>query len=308
MVRGIKIPTLLSKVFMNNAPLLSIVLPCFNEAHVIKQSILALKAQLPEIVEILVIDDGSTDGSGKIAEEVGATVVRHPYNIGNGASIKSGIRAAKGEIIVFIDADGQHDPADIPKLLEALKTHGMAVGARSAHSATYWHRRWANRFFNLFASALAGHKISDLTSGFRALRTADAKRFCELLPNRFSYPSTITMAFFRTGRSVAYVPIVTKHRQGTSKISLLSDGVMFLLIITKIAMLFSPLRVFVPFSMLLFGLGLVRYTQTYLSYGQFTNMSHLLITTSVVIFMLGLVAEQIAALRLQLVGKNDSGN
>jgi glycosyltransferase involved in cell wall biosynthesis len=225
--------------------------------------------------------------------------VSHPYNIGNGAAVKTGIRAARGRVLVFLDGDGQHDPQDIPRLLANIPRYHMVVGARQRGSETHFHRDLANRVYNKFASFLASFKIEDLTSGFRAMRRQDALRFCDMFPNKFSYPTTSTLAFLRSGRSVKYISIKTKYRVGKSKIKLIHDGFEFLLIILKIAMSFSPLRVFLPLSSFLFFLGLGRYIHTYMMYERFTNMSHLLINTSVIVFMLGLIAEQIASLRLE---------
>jgi prepilin-type N-terminal cleavage/methylation domain-containing protein len=278
---------------------LSIVLPAFNEGPAVGQTVKRIIALgLPD-AEVMVVDDGSSDDTSKQAEAAGARVIRHPYNIGNGAAIKSGIRAARGEVIIFLDADGQHNPEEIPSLLAHISTHHMVVGARGKGSETHLHRNLANFIYNNLASLLAGRKVHDLTSGFRIMRRSDALRFCDMLPNKFSYPTTSTLAFFRSGRSVKYVPIQTNYRIGKSKIKLIHDGFEFLIIIMKIAMTFSPFRVFLPIASFLFFLGLGRYIYTYLTAGQFTNMSMLLMNTAVIVFMLGLIAEQIAALRFE---------
>jgi glycosyltransferase involved in cell wall biosynthesis len=278
---------------------LSIIIPTYNEAGAIGDTVRALLAlDLPPF-EVLVVNDGSTDATAEVARSAGARVLSHPYNIGNGAAVKTGIRSARGRVLVFMDGDGQHSPQDIPRLLAHIPKYHMVVGARTRGSETHWHRDLANSFYNTFASAIADFTIRDLTSGFRAMRRVDALRFCDMFPNRFSYPTTSTLAFLRSGRSVRYVAIQTKYRIGTSKIRLIHDGVEFFLIIIKIAMSFSPFRVFLPVSSFLFFLGLARYIQTYLDYGRFTNMSHLLINSAVIIFMLGLIAEQIASLRLE---------
>lgn len=278
---------------------ISIVLPAFNEGAAVAKTISRIFAlQLPS-VEVMLIDDGSTDDTAMQAKNAGAIVISHPYNIGNGAAIKSGIRAAKGEVIVFLDADGQHNPEEIPILLREIASHHMVVGARSKGSETHIHRNVANFVYNTLASLLAGHRIDDLTSGFRIMRRVDALRFCDMLPNKFSYPTTSTLAFFRSGRSVKYLPIQTNYRIGKSKIKLIHDGFEFLIIIMKIAMTFSPFRVFLPIASFLFFLGLGRYIYTYVTAHQFTNMSMLLMNTAVIVFMLGLIAEQIAALRFE---------
>ena len=217
--------------------------------------------------------------------------------MGNGAAVKSGARAAQGEILVFMDGDGQHDPADLPRLLAELERgHDMVVGARVRGSQASAARGLANGIYNRLASWMTGHPIADLTSGYRAVRAAKFRRYLYLLPNGFSYPTTITMAFFRSGYPVAYVPVVARRRGGRSHIRLVRDGLRFLLIIFKVGSLYSPLKLFVPFAFFHFVAGLSYYIYTFLTEGRFTNMSALLMSTSVVIFLIGLVSEQITAL------------
>jgi glycosyltransferase involved in cell wall biosynthesis len=277
----------------------SIVIPVFNEAKSLGSLLARIDALGLSGAEIVVIDDGSTDGSAAVAIQAGATVVRHPYNIGNGAAIKSGIRAARGKHLVFMDGDGQHRPEDIPKLLSEAENYHMVVGARAKGSRRRFHRNAANIVYNVLASYVTQFRVKDLTSGFRVLERLDALRFIDLLPNTFSYPTTLTLAYLRSGLTVKYLPIQTLYRSGTSKISLVTDGVRFLLIITKIATLFSPFRVFLPVSFFFFSVGLANYAYTYLSQGRLTNMSVFMWTTAVIIFMLGLVSEQIASLRME---------
>lgn len=277
-------------------PPVTVLLPAYNEETSIGGTIRNIRQLHPDF-EILVVDDGSTDNTGMVALDAGARVHSHPYNIGNGAAVKTGIRQASGEWVLMMDADGQHRPEDISRLLEYKEKFDMVVGARTRKSDTSIHRDLANTIYNLFASYVTSFKIEDLTSGFRLARTATARRYIYLLPNTFSYPSTITMAFLRSGRSLKYVPIRTNARKGKSKIKLLKDGVRFLLIITKIATLFSPLRVFLPVSALFFLLGLGYYALTFITTHRFTNMSALLLSTAVIIFMMGLISEQIAQLR-----------
>lgn len=278
---------------------LSIILPVYNEA----QNVGPLLDQLDSLkladVEVIVVDDGSTDGTGQIAEGKGVRVVSHPYNIGNGAAVKSGIRAARGRWLVFMDGDGQHRPEDISALLAESEGYHMVVGARGKGSMLRFHRYVANLLYNAFASYVTKFKVQDLTSGFRVVRRRDAQRFIHMLPNTFSYPSTLTLAFLRSGLTVKYVPIQTLYRSGQSKISLISDGIRFLLIITKIATLFSPFRVFVPVSAFFFFCGIANYAYTFMTQSRFTNMSVFLLTGAVIIFMLGLVSEQIALLRME---------
>ena len=235
------------------------------------------------------------------AMDAGANVWPHPYNIGNGAAIKSGLRVAKGEWIVMMDADSQHNPEDIGRLLEYKDTYDMVVGARGKESKTSMHRDIANTVYNWFASYVTKFKVEDLTSGCRMVRSSTARQFIYLLPNTFSYPSTLTMAYLRSGRTIKYIPIATKYRIGKSKIRLLRDGTRFFLIITKIATLFSPLRVFLPVSIFFFLTALGYYLYTFITAGRFTNMSALLFNSSIIIFMIGLVAEQISQMRYDKV-------
>lgn len=278
---------------------ISIVIPVFNEAGTLAELLDRVQSLKPARTELIVVDDGSTDGSAEVALNAGASVIRHPYNIGNGAAVKSGIRAARGRLIVLMDGDGQHQPEDISKLIaEAAKYH-MVVGARAKGSKLRFHRYAANLVYNLLASYVTRFRVQDLTSGFRVLSRHEAHRFIDLLPNTFSYPTTLTLAFLRSGLTVKYVPIKTLYRAGQSKISLVTDGIRFLLIITKIATLFSPFRVFLPVSIFFFLAGMSNYLYTYLTQGRFTNMSVFMLTTAVIIFMLGLVSEQIALLRME---------
>lgn len=278
----------------------TILLPAYNEAGVIGETIRAIRALHPDF-EILVVDDGSTDNTMREAMDAGANVWPHPYNIGNGAAIKSGLRCARGEWVLMMDADGQHKPDDIARLLEHKDRYDMVVGARTRQSETSAHRDLANWVYNRFASYVTRFKVEDLTSGFRLVRLSVARQFIYLLPNTFSYPSTLTLGYLRSGRTVKYIPIQTKARVGKSKIKLLKDGARFFLIITKIASLFSPFRVFLPISMGFFVTGLCYYAYTFLTQGRFTNMSALLFNSAIIIFMIGLVAEQISQMRYDRV-------
>jgi len=281
---------------------ISVILPVFNEAPNLGLVLDQVESLKFADVEVIVVDDGSTDGTSKVAEEKGVRLVRHPYNIGNGAAVKSGIRAANGKWLVLLDGDGQHRPDDIPALLADSQSYHMVVGARGKGSKLRFHRYVANLLYNAFASYVTKFRVKDLTSGFRVLRRRDALRFIDMLPNTFSYPSTLTLAFLRSGLTVKYVPIQTLYRSGQSKISLISDGIRFLLIITKIATLFSPFRVFLPVSAFFFLSGIANYVYTYIYQGRFTNMSVFLLIAAVIIFMLGLVSEQIALLRMERRG------
>ena len=277
-------------------PPISIIIPAKDESGSLPLLLQKLRRLHPE-AEIVVVDDGSQDNSGEIARSNGAIVIRHPYSIGNGAAVKSGVRAARGKILICIDADGQHPAEDVARLLELYRLgYDMVVGARvSATHASPW-RRMANGFYNVLASWMVGHEVQDLTSGFRAVDADYFREYLYLLPNGFSYPTTITMAFFRAGHRVGYVPIQAAKREGRSHIQPLRDGVRFVLIIFKIATLYSPLKIFLPISALFFFTGLGYYLHTYYVHHQFTNMSALLFITSVLIFLIGLVSEQITTL------------
>jgi glycosyltransferase involved in cell wall biosynthesis len=280
-------------------PTVTVIIPALNEEGSIGGLVAKVRA-IDEDYQVLVIDDGSKDRTAEEARAAGADVHRHPYNIGNGAAVKSGIREAKGSIFVFMDGDGQHDPEDIPRLLKHLPRYDLVVGARSWGDQASIGRAFGNAIYNRFASYVAKFPIQDLTSGFRAVKAHVARSLIYLLPNTYSYPTTMTLAVLRTGLSVRYIPIRTHRRkEGKSQISLFKDGVRFFMIITRICTLFSPLRVFLPVSAVMFGLGLVRYIHSYLMYGRFTNMSALLFTTSVVIFMMGMISEQISQMRFE---------
>jgi glycosyltransferase involved in cell wall biosynthesis len=276
---------------------LSIIIPAKNESVAIGDVVRTARSEYPG-AEIIVVDDGSTDDTASTAEKAGADVIRHPESLGNGASVKSGARAAQGEILVFLDGDGQHDPRDIGKLLTKLdQGFDMAVGARDSSSHASFARLFANATYNMLASRLSGRKIHDLTSGFRAARANLFKKFLYLLPNGFSYPTTITMAFLRSGYPICYEPIkVTRRNGNSSHIRPVHDGIRFFAIIFKIATLYAPLKIFLPVSGAFFLTGLSYYAYTYITYGRFTNMSLLVISASVIIFLIGLISEQITAL------------
>jgi len=279
---------------MNNS--LSIIIPARNEAAGLTGILPEIRGSFPD-AEILVVDDGSDDETAKTAAEHGARVVSHPYPMGNGAAIKTGARRASGDVYVFMDGDGQHRPDDIGRLLEKLgEGFDMVVGARDASSQASAGRLAANMVYNKFASWVVGNRIQDLTSGFRAVTATRFKEFLYLLPNGFSYPSTITMAFFRSAYPVAYIPIKAEKRTGKSHIKPLRDGVRFLLIMFRIGSLYSPLKLFFPVSLMIFCLGLGYYAYTYFMMGRFTNMTTLLFVSSIFIFLIGLVSEQVTML------------
>ena len=275
---------------------ISIILPARNEGENLQRLLPTLCNQFGEH-EIIVVNDGSTDNTVDVCNEHQVTTVSHPYSMGNGAAIKTGARTASGDLLIFMDADGQHRPEDIPRLLAKIdQGYDMVVGARQSDTHASLPRRLANTLYNRLASIMTGHRIEDLTSGFRAVRARHFRKFLYLLPNGFSYPTTSTMAFFRSGLPVAYVPIRAEKREGKSKIHLFKDGFRFLLIIVKIGALFSPMRLFVPLSGILLFLGFARYGYTFVTQHRFTNMSALLITSSLLVFLIGVISEQISAL------------
>ena len=277
-------------------PSLSIIVPAKNEAAAIGNVVSVARAEF-ENAEIIVVDDGSTDDTASKAESAGATVVRHPVSLGNGAAIKAGARFASGRVLVMMDGDGQHDPKEIRSLLAELDSgFDMVVGARTSRSHANVGRLFANGLYNRVATALCGCQILDLTSGFRAVKADLFREFLYLLPNGFSYPTTITMAFLRAGYPVCYVPIQASKRVGKSHIRPIRDGLRFLVIIFKIATLYAPLKIFVPIASLFFTAGVGWYIYTYSTAGRFTNMSMLMLSASVIVFLIGLISEQITAL------------
>lgn len=277
---------------------LSIILPAKNEAESLESLLPVLRNNFPDD-EIIVVNDGSTDETVSVCEKNNIRVITHVYSMGNGAAIKTGARNAEGEILMFMDADGQHDPDDISRLIDKIhEGYDMAVGARQMDTHASLLRRIGNTIYNKLATLMTGYPIEDLTSGFRAARARHFRKFLYLLPNKFSYPTTSTMAFFRSGLPVAYIPIRARNRagEGKSHIRLFHDGIRFLIIILKIGALFSPMRFFLPVSAALFLTGLGYYGYTYINWGRLTNMSTLLFLASLFTFLIGIVSEQISAL------------
>lgn len=276
--------------------LLSIVMPAKNEGEGLTRILPQIREKYPD-AEIIVVNDGSTDDTVEVCRRNNVILLTHPYSMGNGAAIKTGARHATGNVLVLMDADGQHDPADIPRLLEKLSEgYDMVVGARSHPSQAGLHRAIGNNFYNKIASWMVKHKIEDLTSGFRAVRAKKFRRFLYLLPNGFSYPTTITMAFFRSAYPIAYIPIIAGKRRGMSNIQLVRDGFRFFIIILKIGSLFSPMRLFLPVSFFFFLIGILYYSYTYLYFNRLTIMSALLFIASMLTFLIGIVSEQVSAL------------
>ena len=284
----------------------SIIIPVYNEAGIIENIVSDIKTLYPAY-EIIVINDGSTDFTAAEAQRAGAKVFSHPYNIGNGAAIKSGIRVATGDILVFMDGDGQHNPENIAELLKFIPEYDMVVGARSAADQASIGRALGNTIYNLFASYVAKYPIKDLTSGFRAVKSNVARNFLYLLPNTYSYPTTLTLGVLRSGMSVKYMPInIRKRRAGKSNIRLVADGMRFFMIITRICTLFSPMRIFLPVSFAMFLIGIGNYLYTYMIHNRFTNMSAFMFVASIIIFMMSLISEQICQMRFERRGADRS--
>lgn len=277
-------------------PSLTIVIPAKNEAAAIGDVVRGAVERFPD-AEVLVVDDGSGDDTGRVAADAGARVLRHPVSLGNGAAIKSGSRAARGELLAFMDGDGQHAAEDLDALLAGIgEGFDMVIGARSATGHASVGRLVANGLYNRVASMITGQPIYDLTSGCRVARASHFRRFLYLLPNGFSYPTTITMAFLRSGFPIDFQPIGVRKREGKSHIRPIRDGIRFLVIIFKIATLYSPLKLFMPTAGLFFLAGICNYAYTFLTAGRFTNMSMLILSAAVIIFLIGLISEQITAL------------
>jgi len=275
---------------------LSIVIPAKNEAATIADIVSTARAEYAD-AEIIVVDDGSTDNTAERAEAAGARVIRHPESLGNGAAVKRGARAARGNVLALMDGDGQHDPRELGKLLARLDDgYHMVVGARDAEGHANMGRLFANGIYNELASQVSGRRIPDLTSGFRVVRARLFRQFLYLLPNGFSYPTTITMAFLRSGYPVCFESITAAKREGQSHIRPIRDGLRFFVIIFKIATLYAPLKIFLPVSGVFLLTGLGWYAYTLFAMGRFTNMSMFLLSASVIVFLIGLISEQITAL------------
>ncbi len=277
---------------------MSIVIPAMNEANAIGGVVSGLRAAAPWR-EILVVDDGSTDDTAARAGAAGACVIRHPYNKGNGAAVKSGIRRAGGDFVVIIDADGQHPPEDAQRIAARLGEYDLVIGARSPATQATSARRAGNAMLNRLASYLTGRPIPDLTSGFRGARTECLREFMHLLPNGFSTPTTTTLAFIKAGYNVAFEPVHARQRAGQSKIRFARDGARFFLILLKVVTLFSPLRIFLPISASSFAVGSLYGLWNMAANGKIPNGAVILILFAVSVFLVGLVSEQIASLRFE---------
>lgn len=285
-------------------PSVSVILPAYNEGEIIAQVLQSILAVAREDWEIIVVDDASEDDTAKRAAIEGVRVVRHPYNKGNGAAVKTGLRAARGDVVCLMDADGQHDAAQIPALLAALDTYDLVIGARQdGGGAGGIFRRIGNAFYNRLATYLSNQKVHDLTSGFRAAWRDKIMEFVPLFPNGFSYPTTSTLAFIKAGYNVGYVPIDAGKRVGKSKIRLFQDGAKFVVIALRMIVLFSPMRVFLPASLLMLLAGAGHGVYTIALESDVTDLTVLLVTMSVITFFIGLISEQIALMRFERLQK-----
>ena len=287
---------------------LSIIIPAFNEGDAVGAVIAKAHALRPK-AEILVVDDGSKDNTAEAARAAGARVVRHPYNKGNGAAVKTGLRNARGDVVLLLDADGQHPPEDIEHVLSGIGEYDLVVGARTRDSESAWIRDLGNTIFNNLASYLAGRKIPDLTSGFRAMRRDYIMDFIHLLPNLYSYPTTSTLAFIKAGYNVQFVPIKARKGTGRSNTRIIRDGIRAVVIIFRMITLFAPMKIFLPISLGLFVLGVLYGIANIFVFGinRIPNGSVLLILSSLFIFLFGLISEQIAAMRFENTQRRESG-
>jgi glycosyltransferase involved in cell wall biosynthesis len=283
-----------------------VVLPVFNEADTITSLVRSLVAAMKQtgiVWEVVMVDDGSDDrtiDSLKAlikAHPEQVRVVRHPHNRGNGAALRSGIRVARGEVVITMDADGQHDPSDIPSLLRHMPPNDLVIGERKSSYAGPWQRKFANRFYNLFASYLSQREVRDLTSGFRAMRREAVLHFLPLFPEGFSAPTTTTLSFLKAGYNVAFVPVdVGPRAGGESKIRPWRDGVRFISLILRMIMLYDPLRIFLPIGAGMFALGVLAWAAGIWNAERlvFPNSAIFLFSSALMTWLLGLVSEQVS--------------
>lgn len=279
----------------------SIVIPAYNEESSITELIKRIFAVSKDF-ELIVSSDGSTDATVRLAKDAGAIVVEHPYNVGNGAAVKDGALRATRDYIVFMDADLQHQPDDVVQLLQYLPEYDMVIGARTKESMTDLHRNIGNKILIKIAENISGHKINDLTSGFRAVKKELFLKFMHLYPLRYSYPTTSTLAFLSAGYFVKYVPLssIQKRIHGESNIRPLKDGMRFIHIILRVIMTFHPMKIFLPITLTLFLGGIAVSVYQLLQVGGIRSSSIILLLSSVIVFLNGMLAEQISQIRREL--------
>ncbi|MCA9442479.1 MAG: glycosyltransferase family 2 protein [Candidatus Omnitrophica bacterium] len=277
-------------------PTYSVLIPAFNEAQTIHEVVDAIRSQHPDF-EVIVIDDASTDSTGDLAEEAGANVIRRKTNQGYGAALKEGLRQAKGEFVLFMDADGQHRAEELSKLIEEIEGADMVVGSRPKEILVR-SRSWGKKFLAWIANYLSRQEIPDLNSGFRILRKEAALSYLPILPNGFSLTTTITLAMLKDGREVRYVPIEGSPRKGgESQVRMVRDGMGTLLMILRVIMLFDPLRVFTPIALVQIVLGVLYTLYTVVSDTNITETSPMLLLSGFGFLFFGLLADQVSNLR-----------
>jgi glycosyltransferase involved in cell wall biosynthesis len=281
-------------------PELSIVIPALNESDAIQAVLEDIHSNFRGLhFEVIVVDDGSTDETGSKASLLGARVIRHAQTKGYGAALKTGIRQARGEYVLTMDADGQHRGSDALRLWQERADNDMVVGQRQGiiHSSLW--RMPGKWLLGWLANYLTRQRIPDLNSGMRLFRRATILKYLHICPSGFSFSTTSTMALFNRGCSVAYIPIEVNKRIGKSTVSI-GTGIDTLILILRIAVLFDPLRLFIPISVSIGLVGAVWNIPYFLSgRGIISTGSTMTILTAVLVFGLGLLCDQISQLRLE---------
>jgi glycosyltransferase involved in cell wall biosynthesis len=278
----------------------TIIIPAFNEEASIGDVVRIMGNQYPEM-GVIVVDDGSTDDTLSQAELAGAKIIRHYTNLGYGAALKTGVRSTDADVIIFFDADGQHDPRDVGRLVQAIEDCDMVVGVRQKESYVPPVRRPGKRILNWVANIVCGQRIPDVNSGLRAIRRDIFLKYVHLLPYGFSLSTTTTIAFLKAGRVVKYIPIVVKKRQGASTVRQLKHGPESLLLILRLIVLFEPLKIFLAVAGGLFALSIFSLVIDLVltKSGGISDTTVLLSIATLIVFMFGLVCDQVSALRRQ---------
>ncbi|MDY0094409.1 MAG: glycosyltransferase family 2 protein [Candidatus Vecturithrix sp.] len=280
---------------------MTVIVPVYNEEGAIAQT---LDELLPNIEnngwQLIVVNDGSNDGTGQILEHYGnrLRVINHPYNRGYGAALKTGIRAANTELMAICDSDGQHRPEDLMLLYKEASGADIVIGERAPGSRNDLFRVPGKWLLRHAANFIVGRKIADLNSGLRIFRRAFIKKILHLMPEGFSFTSTSTVAAIKMGFLIKFVPIQTRKRIGTSSVRQVRHGFMVLMLILRLAVLFSPLRIFMPISAALTGLGVV-YALYVIATVRLTlaNGALFCLLAALMIFFFGLVVDQISVMR-----------